>query len=126
MLYNGKIMLAFVGLLFSCSVWAHGSLVPQHGGRMVEGDGGRLELVTKETKVDLYVTDHDDKPVVVTGASAKVVFLVAGKKVEAVLQVVEGNLLSGTTQTPVGEPFSAVITVSGLAKLISARLSADH
>ncbi|MBF0434767.1 MAG: hypothetical protein HQL77_05260 [Magnetococcales bacterium] len=126
MLHTGKIILALVGLLLSWSAWAHGSLAPQHGGRMVEAEGGRLELVAKDTKVDLYVTDHDDKPIAVAGASAKVVILAGGKKLEVALQGADGNLLSGTTQTPVGDAFSAVITVSGLAKPISARLPAQH
>ncbi|MBF0632238.1 MAG: hypothetical protein HQL89_14770 [Magnetococcales bacterium] len=113
------------GLLFPLSVMADGVLTPKHGGRMVEADGSRLELVTTADKVDLYVTDHGNHPVAVKSASAKVVFLVGGKKEEVALQAVEDNLLSGKVTLAGSDKGAAVITVEGLPKRISARLPAQ-
>ncbi|MBF0134097.1 MAG: hypothetical protein HQL75_16115 [Magnetococcales bacterium] len=123
--------LKFVSLLLvglwvpSWSLWADGILTAAHGGRMVEAHGSRLELVVAADKVDLYVTDHGDKPVAVHGASAKVTFLVGGKKEEVALMAVGDNLLSSQKTVAGGDKAAAVITVQGLPKPISARIPAQ-
>ncbi|HAT49123.1 MAG: hypothetical protein HQL07_04875 [Nitrospirae bacterium] len=120
------VSLLLVGLWMpSWSLWADGTLTPAHGGRMAEANGSRLELVVAADKIDLYVTDHGDKPVAVHGASAKVTFLVGGKKEEVALVAVSDNLLSGQKAVAGGDKAAAVVTVQGLPKPISARLPAQ-
>ena len=114
-----------VGLFFPWSVMADGALTPKHGGRMVEANGSRLELVVAADKVDLYVTDHGNQPVAVHGASAKVVFLAGGKKEEVALAAAGDNLLSSQNAVAGGDKAAAVVTVQGLPKPISARLPAQ-
>ncbi|MBF0213838.1 MAG: hypothetical protein HQM00_09800 [Magnetococcales bacterium] len=110
---------------FGSVALADGTLTPKHGGRMAETEGSRLELVVTGDTIDLYVTDHGDKPVVVAKASAKVVLLNQGQKMEVTLQPVTGNQLSGTAKVSGGEHATAVVTVEGLPKRLSARIP-DH
>ncbi|MEO5333600.1 MAG: hypothetical protein H7839_16430 [Magnetococcus sp. YQC-5] len=119
-------ILVLAGILFSWSALADGVLTPKHGGRMMETNGIRLELVIANDRIDLHVTDHGDKPMAVKGASAKVLLLIGGQKVEVPLQAANDNLLSGPAKIPDGAQSSAVITVEGLPKRITARLPALH
>lgn len=121
-----KYMIMLWGMLFFCSAMADGTLSPQHGGRMTEADGNRLELVVSDNKIDLYLTDHGNRPVTVTGALAKAVLIIAGKKTEVVLQPTSGNLLTGTANLAGGSKAAAVITIEGLSKRITARMPAQH
>lgn len=111
---------------FGSVALADGTLTPKHGGRMAETEGSRLELVVAGDTIDLYVTDHGNQPVAVAKASAKVVLLNEGKKTEVALQPVTGNQLSGTARIPGGEQATAVVTVEGLPKRLSARIPAHH
>lgn len=123
---TGRGILVLAGILFSWSALADGVLTPKHGGRMVEAEGSRLELVVTGDKVDLYMTDHGGNPLAVAGASGKVLFLTGGQKVEVLLQAAGSNLLTGTAKISDGEKIAAVMTVEGLPKRITARLPAHH
>ncbi|MBF0136178.1 MAG: hypothetical protein H7833_13975 [Magnetococcus sp. DMHC-1] len=107
-------------------VWGDGVLEPVHGGRMVEAAGHRLELVTNQDRVDLYVTDHGNKPVVVDRASGKVIFLAGQEKKDIALAPAGDNRLTGNGKIPAGGQVAVVITVEGLAKRITARLPAGQ
>ncbi|MBF0109310.1 MAG: hypothetical protein HQL76_09050 [Magnetococcales bacterium] len=120
-----KILSLLSGFFLSGLVHADGVLTPGHGGRMVEVQGMRLELVTGADTIDLYVTGHDDKPVSVQGASAKVVLLANGKKEEVQLTGAGENRLTVAKGIAGGEKPAAVVTVQGLAKPISARFPAQ-
>ena len=106
------------------AVWAHGALTPAHGGKMVESHGQVLELAVREKTVDLYLTDHENRPAAVDGATGKVVFLVHGKKLESLLKFAGDNRLSGESPETVAGFESAVITVERGGNTLSARISA--
>ena len=51
---------------------------PRHGGAIVLTATYHVEMVVKDGQVDVYLTDHDDKPVAVTGR--KGVAILAGRR----------------------------------------------
>ena len=108
------------------SVLADGVLTPTHGGKMVESNGQRLELVVQENKVELYLTGHDNTPTSSAGVSGKVVFLANGKKMESALKAAGDNRLVGEAPTVVTGFESAVILVKKDGKTLSARISTRH
>lgn len=117
---------SLLGWLFAWPAWADGVLEPQHHGRMVEAEGYRLEMVTTATGVEVYVTDHDNRQVVVDKAVGKVTLLTASGKVDIPLTPAGNNRLSGAATTTGGEQAAAVIAVDGLAKRLTARLPSGH
>lgn len=119
-------------LLFSTSLWgallagslqADGVLKPAHGGRMAEVAGHRLELVATEGRVDLYLTDHADRPLAVDKATGKATLLGEKGKVEIPLAPAGGNRLSGQGTAGSG---AVILQVEGLDKRLSARLPASQ
>lgn len=118
------VSLMLVGLLApSWSLWAHGGLTPAHGGRMAETTGYRLELVVLVDRVDVYLTNHEDKAVVVEKTKGKVTLLLLEGKVEIPLSGVDGNHLSGGKTVAGGSDAAAVVVIEGLEKTITARWS---
>ncbi|MBF0427749.1 MAG: hypothetical protein HQL94_02400 [Magnetococcales bacterium] len=112
-------------MLFAGNALADGVLKPAHGGRMVEAEGYRLELLISDIHLDLYVTDHDNHPVAVDKAMGKVTLLTPQGKVESTLSPVGGNQLAANGQFTNGNKSAAVIAVDGLKKRLTARLPVD-
>ncbi|WP_040512093.1 hypothetical protein [Limnobacter sp. MED105] len=84
-------------------------LDPRHGGVVVESSHMEFELVLNPQATELYVRDHG-KPVDLTQAKGKLVFLVAGQKMERTLAG-QGALLSGEGVDLKGSGYTAVATV---------------
>ncbi|MBF0627301.1 MAG: hypothetical protein HQL91_03680 [Magnetococcales bacterium] len=117
---TSRLLLLLTLLLCSPRLHADGVLKPVHGGRMVEADGYRLELVSGNGPLELYVTDHDNRPVAVKNAKAKVTWMGETGKKELSLIPTEGNRLTGDGAD--GGQRAAVIAIDGLAKRITARV----
>ena len=90
-------------LLSAClSQWAHAettashrSPASPHGGQThVAGPYG-LELVTGETRIVVYVTDHAGQPVDIAGGKGKAVVHTDGRSVTIELTPAAGNMLEG-------------------------------
>ena len=84
-------------------------LEPKHGGVVVESNHIEYELVVKPENVQLHAVDHG-KVMDLSKAKAKVVFLVAGQKMEKTLAG-QGALLSGEGVDLKGAAYTAVATV---------------
>jgi hypothetical protein len=84
-------------------------LEPKHGGVVVESNHIEYELVVKPENVQLHAVDHG-KVMDLSKAKAKVVFLVAGQKMERTLAG-QGALLSGEGVDLKGSAYTAVATV---------------
>ncbi|MBF0180014.1 MAG: hypothetical protein HQM03_08325 [Magnetococcales bacterium] len=115
-----------VTVMLTGSALADGRLTPAHGGVMAESQGHRLELVARAQTAELYLTDHNDKALSAEGASGKVVAMVNGKKVQAVLQPAGDNRLRGEAAEVIAGFESAVITVERGGQRLSARIAAHH
>ena len=68
---------------------------PRHGGAIVMTATYHVELVVKDGQVDVYLTNHDDKPVAVTGRKGVAILMVGGKSVRIPLEPVGSERLSG-------------------------------
>ncbi len=66
----------------------------KHGGQMVEAGDYHVELVTNDGIVDVYVSDHDDKPVAIAGYKGIAILSVGGKSLRIVLEA-DDDRLSG-------------------------------
>ncbi|CAK0761195.1 putative DUF2846 domain-containing protein [Azospirillaceae bacterium] len=100
----------FLGATFSSpSVSAHENLHPLHGGRIIEVQSQHFELTPTDGALDLYLSDHGDRPISADGAEAKAALVLDGKKIETILKPAGSNKLSGAVP---GAPSSAVIAKS--------------
>lgn len=75
-------------------VLAHGELQPQHGGVRAEAKSGhRVELLAKDGQLQVFLTDHDDKPLSTAQASGELTLLQGKTKSTLALQAQAPNKL---------------------------------
>lgn len=126
MKFKGMVLAAMLAAALPFApAFAHGDIHADHGGQAVEADGRKLELVVADGKIDVYVSDHDDKPLAAKDMTGKAVLLAAGKKLEVPLAPAGGNRLSGAAQVAAGTKASAIVTVEEGGKKLSARFAAN-
>ena len=101
--------LALSSGLASAQVKDEHRLESKHGGVVVESNHIEYELVVKPENIQLHAVDHG-KVMDLSKAKAKVVFLVAGQKMERTLAG-QGALLSGEGVDLKGAAYTAVATV---------------
>jgi len=77
------------------SATSHRSLVSPHGGQTHVAGPYDLELVTGETRIVVYVTDHGGRPIDIAGGKGKAVVHTDGHGVTVVLSPAAGNMLEG-------------------------------
>jgi hypothetical protein len=87
----------FAGILLMTSAAAAGEANPRHGGRLVDAGAYHVELVAKATAVDVYVSDHDDRPVALAGFKGTAILVVDGKPARIALEPAGTNRLSGAS-----------------------------
>jgi hypothetical protein len=105
---------------------AHGEIRAQHGGQVVEVQGQRLELVVDGGTVDVYVTDHDDRPVPTGDMTGKATLLIDRQKAEVALRPAGGNRLTGTDPAVTGNPSTAIVVWTTGGKTATARFVAGQ
>ena len=91
-------------LLAAALVWpaigsAHDS-TGRNGGRVTDAGRYHIELVVKADKVDVFISDADDKPVPAQGFKGTAIFVIDGKSQRIVLEPADGSRLSGTGPLP--------------------------
>ena len=117
------LILTITALIFAAPALAHEAKGP-NGGRIADAGSYHVELVAKETLVELYVSDASDKPVPATGFKAVAILTVSGKAQRIVLEAKEPARLSGTSAVPLPkEPKGAVQLTSPDGKTASARFN---
>jgi hypothetical protein len=80
-------------------------------------------MVIGAGRLDLYLTDHDDRPMVANGHTGKALLLIAGKKANVTLRPAGGNRLSGSAPVSAGQHIIAIVTIEGGGKRLSARFT---
>jgi hypothetical protein len=89
---------AIVSMLFiGFPAWPHEVEIGPHGGRVVETGTHHVELVVKDSAVEVFVTDANDRPVSVDGFKGVAIFTISGRAQRIVLEPKEGARLSGTS-----------------------------
>jgi hypothetical protein len=93
-----KVLIATATILGSQAALAH-EPKSMHGGRTVEASERHVELVTKDSAIDVYVRDHDDKPLALAGYKGVAILAIDGKSQRIPLELVETRLTGKATGT---------------------------
>ena len=93
-----------------------------HGGRIAEAGPYHLELVAKDTAIEVFLIGENDKPVDPKGFKAVAIFNLGGKAERITLAPSENNNLSGTAATALpANPKGAVQLTAPDGKTATAR-----
>ena len=85
-------IIAIASMLFiGLRVWGHELEIGLHGGREVETGTHHIELVVKDSAVDVFVTDANDQPVSIDGLKGVAIFTISGKAHRIVLEPKDGT-----------------------------------
>ena len=93
-----KVLIAAVVFLGTLPALAH-EPKSRFGGRTVEASERHIELVAKDGTIDVYLRDHDDKPLALAGYKAVAIFAVDGKSQRIALEVLDQRLSGKATGT---------------------------
>ncbi|WP_439816961.1 hypothetical protein [Zavarzinia sp. CC-PAN008] len=85
--------------VIAAPAWAHEAEGP-HGGVLVDAGPYHVELVTRDTRADLYLTVGEGEPVPPAGFKATAILIVDGKAQRITLDPSDGDRLSGTAAAP--------------------------
>ncbi len=89
---------------------AHGSMKPQHHGKVQMSGETVVELVATAKGVDVYITEEDE-PLVAAGYTAKLTITAAGQKKEVPLVAMAGNRLTAVgAKIPAGAKTVVALT----------------
>ena len=93
-----------------------------HGGRLVDAGPYHVELVTKDTAIEVFIVGENNKPVDPKGFKAVAIFKLGGKAERITLAPSENNNLSGTAATALpANPKGAVQLTAPDGKTATAR-----
>ncbi len=87
-------LVAVTALVMAIPVQAHDAQ-GKHGGRVADAGDYHVELVSKGDAVEVYVNDHDDKPVALAGYKGLAILSAGGKSQRIVLEAADGTKLTG-------------------------------
>ena len=108
-------------LLAALPAYAHQPKA-SHGGRIAEAGPYHLELVAKDTAIEVFLIGENDKPVDPKGFKAVAIFNLGGKAERITLAPSEKDNLSGTAATALpANPKGAVQLTAPDGKTATAR-----
>lgn len=108
-------------LLTALPAYAHEPKA-SHGGRLAEAGPYHVELVAKDTAIEIFLIGENDKPVDPKGFKGVAIFTVGGKAERITLNPSEKKALSGTAATPLpSNPKGAVQLTAPDGKTATAR-----
>jgi hypothetical protein len=93
----------------------------KNGGQMTEAGDYHVELVAKGDAVEVYVSDHDDKPVAIAGYKGLAILSAGGKSQRIALEVVEGKLTGKAAVALPAQPKGVVQITPPNGKTVSAK-----
>ncbi len=110
-----------IALLAGLPAYAHQPKA-SHGGRLAEAGSYHVELVARDTAVEVFLLGENDKPVDPKGFKAVAIFNLGGKAERITLAPSERNNLSGTAATALpANPKGAVQVTAPDGKTATAR-----
>jgi hypothetical protein len=83
-----------------------------HGGRVVEAGAYHVELIVKDSAVEVFLTDASNKPVSVAEFKGVAIFTVNGKAQRIALEPKAGASLAGTSAMAVPATASGVVQLT--------------
>ena len=90
---------------------AHDARGP-NGGQLTDAGKYHVELVGKGTRLEVFVSDADDKPLPATGFKALAILVIDGKPQRIPLQPEGSDRLSGTAPVPLAPPAKGVLQLT--------------
>lgn len=85
-----------------------------------------LELVVGDGIVELYLSDHGNRPLAVEAAEGKAILLVDGKKLDVPLNPAGANRLSGRGPVTATAKGTVIVSVRIDGKTITGRFGGEH
>jgi len=105
-------------LLATAATWGAGLPVRAHdakgpnGGQLTDAGKYHVELVGKGTRLEVFVSDANDKPLPATGFKALAILVIDGKPQRIPLQPEGADRLAGTSPTPLASPAKGVLQLT--------------
>lgn len=116
-----KLLIAAAMFTLASPALAHDAK-PRHGGRVVEASERHVEMVAKDGAIAIYLRDHDDKPMKVTGYKGVAILSIDGKSQRIVLEPAADAQLSGKAAGALpAQPKGVVQLTPPGGKVISAK-----
>lgn len=102
-----------LALLVAGAAQAHEAAKGRNGGVLVDAGKYHTELLVDGTdKVNVYLSDADDKPVDAKGFKATAIFILDGKSQRFALEPADGARLVGTAPAPVKAGVKGVVQLT--------------
>jgi hypothetical protein len=122
-----KQLLVTAGLAtFAFAAAAHETQSGPNGGQVVDAGPYHLELVAEQSKLNIFLSDADDKPVDAAGASGRAIIQFDGKVTTILLEAAENNSLSGSLPQPRSSSSRLAVTLTlGNGENLQARFAWD-
>jgi hypothetical protein len=106
-----KMLALLAGVMAATPVIAHDAK-PLHGGRIVYAGHFHVEMVAKGDTIDVYLIDHNNKQVAVSGYKGLAILSVDGKSQRIPLEVADGSKLTGKAAGPLPQQPKGVVQVT--------------
>lgn len=83
-----------------------------NGGRVVDAGNYHVELVAKGEQVEVYLIDHNNKPMTLSGYKGVAILSAEGKSQRIVLEAPDGARLSGKASGPLPVQPKGVVQIT--------------
>ena len=90
---------------------AHDAKGP-NGGQLTDAGKYHVELVGKGTRLEVFISDANDKPLPATGFKALAILVIDGKPQRIPLQPEGADRLTGTAPAPLASPAKGVLQLT--------------
>jgi hypothetical protein len=90
-------LLILTTVLLATPALAHAPKIGPHGGAQADAGDYHVEIVAKDTTLEVYVRDHSDNPVPAAGFKGTAILVVDGKPQRIPLTPAAENRLTGTS-----------------------------
>ncbi|MGH6768246.1 MAG: hypothetical protein ACRECO_04395 [Xanthobacteraceae bacterium] len=108
-----KSVLIAMLLLMSAPALTHEVEKGPNGGRVVDAGAVHIELAVKETSIEVFVSDTNDKPLPAKGFKGIAILTVGGKAHRIVLEAKNGSRLVGTAPVKIAGVPRGVVQLTG-------------
>ena len=98
-------------VLMASSALAHDAK-GRHGGRVADAGNYHVELVANGDAVEVYLTDHDNKPLPPAGYKGVAILSASGKSVRIVLAPADAAKLTGKAETALPAQLKGVVQIT--------------
>ena len=112
MTVNAKFLMVLAVLAWSTSASAHDHK-GMNGGSVADAGSYHVELVSKSDKLELFVSDENQKSLPATGFKAVAILVVDGKSQRIVLEPAGSALLAGTASVALPAQPKGVVQLTG-------------